>query len=95
MEIDMVEAFKISIHALRKECDGFASVLLNSHSLISIHALRKECDRAVNHMRRWTAKFLSTHSVRSATYKWNKLYQHLMISIHALRKECDQEAAQA
>ena len=38
------EIIKISIHALRKECDNTAAILTTKILHISIHALRKECD---------------------------------------------------
>ena len=57
----------ISIHALRKECDATAELAAPLSSRISIHALRKECDAQRAYYRQRPHRFLSTHSVRSAT----------------------------
>ena len=56
----------ISIHALRKECD-IGAKWLEGHGEISIHALRKECDVPKLILPFLVIRFLSTHSVRSAT----------------------------
>ena len=64
---------KISIHALRKECDIVFDVLFNFIDDISIHALRKECDTDVQDVRDEVSIFLSTHSVRSATLMQHRL----------------------
>ena len=63
----------ISIHALRKECDVEIVKRIVDDELISIHALRKECDIALINADMPFCKFLSTHSVRSATLFGNTL----------------------
>ena len=63
-----IKLSQISIHALRKECDALAFLAYAKAKRISIHALRKECDimKIRTALERFE-KFLSTHSVRSAT----------------------------
>ena len=80
---------EISIHALRKECDLCTQSKEQLRKMISIHALRKECDYT-KPLDSWhLSEFLSTHSVRSATYSRQWAVRCFHISIHALRKECD------
>ena len=52
----------ISIHALRKESDGYENHSWLSVGPISIHALRKESDRANRHRRR--RQVISIHALR-------------------------------
>ena len=59
--------YGISIHALRKECDSLPSLNVILRTKISIHALRKECDANQKFRINTVIRFLSTHSVRSAT----------------------------
>ena len=75
----------ISIHALRKECDYFYADNV-IWVQISIHALRKECDIALINADMPFCKFLSTHSVRSATFRKHSI-QHIVkfLSTHSVR----------
>ena len=80
--------YNISIHALREEGDFFCPVVGIVLS-ISIHALREEGDsRLRNHMS-GVVIFLSTPSVRRATWFGRCLPGLCPISIHALREEGD------
>ena len=77
----------ISIHALREESDLSIKPLL-SYDTISIHALREESDLLVSndfHI----IEFLSTLSVRRATFACVLGAILGVISIHALREESD------
>ena len=56
---------------------------------ISIHALREESDQLTEGVGRTRGAFLSTLSVRRATYVWCKNCKREVISIHALREESD------
>ena len=78
--------FFISIHALRKECDITAAVNVFSSS-ISIHALRKECDVTNEFILQQPKLFLSTHSVRSATFKqsYREQIKAEFLSTHSVR----------
>ena len=89
-----INHWEISIHALRKECDGHIAYNEDREITISIHALRKECDAIHGYIRLERIKFLSTHSVRSATTHGRKYKKDWPISIHALRKECDWRTSQ-
>ena len=65
MEDDLI--LDISIHALLAESDLFF-IGLNLFRSISIHALLAESDRAEIHASTQQEKFLSTLSLRRATY---------------------------
>ena len=80
--------YSISIHALQAECDVSQNHSLDS-SRISIHALQAECDRNHSFQMSQYARFLSTHSKRSATGNARTSYSFTNISIHALQAECD------
>ena len=85
----IAQSLKISIHALRKECDGKAFykvyhqvIFLSTHSVRSATVFDND-SIAIR------IRFLSTHSVRSATNLFKDASLLISISIHALRKECD------
>ena len=59
---------RISIHALREEGDAASSEKERPNFFISIHALREEGDAGVNRIFLDIAQFLSTPSVRRATW---------------------------
>ena len=61
------QAGKISIHALLAESDAAAS-FQPSREKISIHALLAESDESIGTLRTVKVRFLSTLSLRRATY---------------------------
>ena len=63
-----IEGFFISIHALLAESDG-KSTTLTRIAWISIHALLAESDCPASWFDLWGGKFLSTLSLRRATWK--------------------------
>ena len=78
----------ISIHALLAESDNINSSV-NTADQISIHALLAESDApGTSVFRGWTL-FLSTLSLRRATYLINTYHRIFGISIHALLAESD------
>ena len=64
-------AFTISIHALRAEGDGCLAAF-NKVSSISIHALRAEGDVKIGYAAKVPYSFLSTPSVRRATFHFTQ-----------------------
>ena len=78
----------ISIHALRAEGD-VKPHNVSPRKLISIHALRAEGDSANWLSLRAQSIFLSTPSVRRATWRCKVCKWYSEISIHALRAEGD------
>ena len=81
----------ISIHALREEGDTNGKHAQIPRYYISIHALREEGDDDYLIAILDILRFLSTPSVRRATYTGYKLAEFNDISIHALREEGDDE----
>ena len=82
--------YRISIHALREEGDRKRLTPYRWPESISIHALREEGDAAAGNATTTDSVFLSTPSVRRATFATVRLGQtSFSISIHALREEGD------
>ena len=79
----------ISIHALREEGDVTADGD-KVDKAISIHALREEDDHPLSVFLFSRVEFLSTPSVRRATWAITPCQQSDRISIHALREEGDE-----
>ena len=82
---------RISIHALLAESDNLRVLDGSKSSIISIHALLAESDGKPKALKSRLCVFLSTLSLRRATYHciWILCRQH-RISIHALLAESDQ-----
>ena len=78
----------ISIHALRAEGDATLPRRLPCRP-ISIHALRAEGDSTTTRCSNTETSFLSTPSVRRATFGKVNDWIRVHISIHALRAEGD------
>ena len=83
----------ISIHALLAESDKINPTSQPNLSNISIHALLAESDWSSRQVTVHTWKFLSTLSLRRATYINKNLASSVKISIHALLAESDHEQA--
>ena len=82
-------AVVISIHALLAESDpSFLSAPFKP-TLISIHALLAESDVLLAPARYTGALFLSTLSLRRATFDYSFIFPIFVISIHALLAESD------
>ena len=78
----------ISIHALLAESD-YDLASFHNLSIISIHALLAESDHITNWIFDTNARFLSTLSLRRATYRKPDCIVQPYISIHALLAESD------
>ena len=85
----MVDAGKISIHALREEGDCCFRLSSFFFVTISIHALREEGDQTISGQIEAAEQFLSTPSARRATCFGKRGAHAIPISIHALREEGD------
>ena len=86
--VDGSKSSIISIHALLAESDlKVFSIFLPIQ--ISIHALLAESDPPVRDIIQWEGIFLSTLSLRRATYLINTYHRIFGISIHALLAESD------
>ena len=83
----------ISIHALLAESDMYPGWQEDAF-WISIHALLAESDRTAYVTRLRGGEFLSTLSLRRATWTKPNLWDKLNISIHALLAESDSKSAQ-
>ena len=79
----------ISIHALLAESDNLRVVDGSKSSIISIHALLAESDGGFGAGSWRLVIFLSTLSLRRATFSCVPRYDNLYISIHALLAESD------
>ena len=79
----------ISIHALLAESDAPAIVDNQNVIVISIHALLAESDWSKRTSTPCAWKFLSTLSLRRATFLWCSARAYIPISIHALLAESD------
>ena len=79
----------ISIHALREEGDCRHLGIYHHQVPISIHALREEGDTRSPSLIVVNKLFLSTPSVRRATWLEGAYQYQKEISIHALREEGD------
>ena len=86
--------FGISIHALLAESDNNINSSVNTADKISIHALLAESDLSSYSAKTMSALFLSTLSLRRATYSDGFGCLKLLISIHALLAESDSKSAQ-
>ena len=84
----------ISIHALLAESDSSQSSIKSTPE-ISIHALLAESDLYLGRQNPERAEFLSTLSLRRATYKQRPIFLCQAISIHALLAESDISARRA
>ena len=91
--VDGSKSSIISIHALLAESDrnGFA---MRWNTCISIHALLAESDYFVPALKLTAYRFLSTLSLRRATWVLRKVPLLGIISIHALLAESDSKSAQ-
>ena len=79
----------ISIHALLAESDLDDILAGVNELLISIHALLAESDTVMYNIVFVPGKFLSTLSLRRATYDTYAKVLRVNISIHALLAESD------
>ena len=80
---------KVSIHALRGECDLDVTYKGVDYFYVSIHALRGECDKSDCGMR-WKGGCFNPRT--PGGMRLTILFVHnlcLQVSIHALRGECD------
>ena len=85
-----IQAWVISIHALREESDLFSDDMQDTFKKISIHALREESDSTAHRLQYVWIWFQSTLSVRRATFSFIEDTPFpYNISIHALREESD------
>ena len=82
----------ISIHALLAESDRDRFNRDRIHQGISIHALLAESDMPCVEFIKERIAFLSTLSLRRATWKSTDCFGWTLISIHALLAESDSEA---
>ena len=80
---------EISIHALLAESDNLRVVDGSKSSIISIHALLAESDQLYINRTAKAIVFLSTLSLRRATYVEKVPADVYYISIHALLAESD------
>ena len=79
----------ISIHALLAESDLAYPDMIICTNVISIHALLAESDGKSNKLAGLKLVFLSTLSLRRATFLLRKITITVDISIHALLAESD------
>ena len=84
-----VPLVRISIHALLAESDSHRHTACRKSRSISIHALLAESDKKSHAWKRNKQKFLSTLSLRRATWPCTLRRAVASISIHALLAESD------
>ncbi len=85
----MTQRTKVSIHALRVECDGGDAIGLGAAKQVSIHALRVECDTVVNCTTLSPKSFNPRTPCGVRPPKPFTIPFFYLVSIHALRVECD------
>ena len=91
LAVTLLASFSISIHALLAESDAVCFAAGRVGIVISIHALLAESDSQRVACGRCAPLFLSTLSLRRATYaKRFSALHNVLISIHALLAESDE-----